>query len=122
MAASLESFDAADGSRLPMLVFEPIEPVAGIVMFHGGALRKGSAGDLAAHCRELAARGIFAVSASYRLIGVDALRIDDCLADVRRTVAHLARLTASRGLPPSRLASWWLSTPWSTCSPTRRWN
>jgi hypothetical protein len=43
MTASREfsmRYEAADGSELPMLVFEPDEgtqPVAGIVMFHGGA-------------------------------------------------------------------------------------
>jgi acetyl esterase/lipase len=42
--------------------------VAGIVMFHGGALHSGSVGGLAPHCRQLASRGIFAVSAGYRLI------------------------------------------------------
>jgi hypothetical protein len=65
MTASRESatnYQAADGSELPMLVFEPVEggrPGAGIVMFHGGALRSGSADGLAPHCRQLASRGIF---------------------------------------------------------------
>ncbi|WP_460343008.1 alpha/beta hydrolase [Actinoallomurus acanthiterrae] len=111
MAASRESstiYEAADGSELPMLVFEPTEgvrPVAGIVMFHGGALRKGSADGLAPHCRQLASRGILAVSAGYRLIGQGAESIDDCIADVRRAVEHFVRLAASRGLDSSRLAS-----------------
>jgi hypothetical protein len=55
---SSASFAAADGSELPMLVFEPVEgaqPAAGIVMFHGGALRSGSADGLAPHGRRLAA-------------------------------------------------------------------
>jgi acetyl esterase/lipase len=69
MTAGRESstiYEAADGSELPMLVFEPAEstqPVAGIVMFHGGALHSGSACGLAPHCRQPASRGIFAVSA-----------------------------------------------------------
>jgi acetyl esterase len=73
MTASRESskvYEAADGSELPMLVFEPaegIQPVAGIVMF-GGPLNSGSVDGLAPHCRQWASRGIFAVSAGYRLI------------------------------------------------------
>jgi acetyl esterase/lipase len=101
-------YDAADGSELPMLVFEPPEgtpSVAGIVMFHGGALRKGSADGLAPHCRQLAARGIFAVSAGYRLVDQGVTTIDDCIADARRAVEHFSRLAASRGLDASRLAS-----------------
>lgn len=111
MTASRESstsYESADGSQLPLLVFEPAEgtrPVAAIVMFHGGALRSGSADGLAPHCRQLASRGIFAVSAGYRLIGQGAGSIDDCIADVRRAVEHFARLAAVRGLDSSRLAS-----------------
>jgi acetyl esterase/lipase len=111
MTASRESatiYEAADGSELPMLVFEPAEgtqPVAGIVMFHGGALRTGSADGLAPHCRQLASRGIFAVSAGYRLVGKGAKSIDDCIADVRRAVERFLRLAALHGLDSSRLAS-----------------
>jgi acetyl esterase/lipase len=111
VAASRESstiYEAADGAELPMLVFEPVEgtpPVAGIIMFHGGALRKGSADGLAPHCRQLASRGILAVSAGYRLIDQGAASIDDCIADVRRAVECFVRVAASRGLDSSRLAS-----------------
>ncbi len=111
MTATRESatnYQAADGSELPMLVFEPVEggrPGAGIVMFHGGALRSGSADGLAPHCRQLASRGIFAVSAGYRLLGQGAKSIDDCIADIRRAVEHFSGLAAVRGLESSRLAS-----------------
>jgi acetyl esterase/lipase len=111
MADSRESstcYEAADGSELPMLIYEPAEgtrPVAGIVMFHGGGLHSGSADGLVPHCRQLASRGIFAVSAGYRLIDQGATSIDDCIADVRRAIEHFPRLAAMRGLDSSRLAS-----------------
>jgi acetyl esterase len=105
---SSEIYEAADGGELPMLVFEPAEgnqAVAGIVVFHGGALHSGSADDLAPHCRQLAPRGIFAVSAGYRLIDQGAISIADCIADVRRAIEHFSGLAAMRGLDSSRLAS-----------------
>jgi acetyl esterase len=105
---SSASYAAANGSELPLLVFEPAEgarPVAGIVVFHGGGLHGGSADELAAHCRQLASRGIFAVSAGYRLVDQGAASIDDCIADVRRAVGCFAGLAAARGLDWSRLAS-----------------
>ncbi|MBA4864220.1 alpha/beta hydrolase [Streptomyces sp. PSKA54] len=101
-------YEAADGSELPMLVFEPAggrQPAAGVVLFHGGALRKGSADELAPHCRQLALRGIFAVSAGYRLLDQGAMGIVDCVADVRRAIERFGGLAASRGLGASRLAS-----------------
>lgn len=102
------TFSAADGTELPLLVFEPgdgLPPRAGIVLFHGGGLREGSADGLVPHCRKLAARGIFAVSAGYRLLGRGAVSVDDCLADVRRAVEQFRRLAASRGLETRQLAS-----------------
>ncbi|MEV0570629.1 alpha/beta hydrolase [Dactylosporangium sp. NPDC050588] len=102
------TYEAADGSELPLLVFEPAEGTrltVGIVLFHGGALRTGSADELAPHCRQLASRGIFTVSAGYRLLGRGAVSIDDCVTDVRRAVEHFRRLAALRGLETSCLAS-----------------
>lgn len=87
------------------LVFEPDGSArSGVVLFHGGALRSGSADALAPHCRELAARGVLTVSAGYRLLGQGAATIDDCLADVRLAVERFARLAAARGIEESRLA------------------
>lgn len=106
--SSSTSYRAADGSELPLLVFEPGDgtpPRVGIVLFHGGALRGGSPDGLAPHCRALASRGILAVSAGYRLLDQGATSIDDCLADVRRAIARFGRLAASCGLDASRLAS-----------------
>lgn len=100
--------ESSPRGELPVLVFEPGDggrPRAGIVLFHGGALRTGSADALTPHCRELAARGIFAVSAGYRLLGRGATSIDDCLADVRQALEHFGRLAASRGIEASRLAA-----------------
>jgi acetyl esterase/lipase len=101
------SYEAADGSELPLLVFDPAEEglAAGIVLFHGGAFRAGSADGLTPHCRALASRGIFAVSAGYRLLGRGAVSIDDCVTDVRRAVEQFMKLAASRGLKASCLAS-----------------
>lgn len=122
MASARESsthYRAADGTELPMLLFDPSTTAAapeaeahaharahaGIVLFHGGALHKGSPDSLAPHCRELASRGIFVASAGDRLLGQGAASIDDCVADVRRATAELARQTTLRGLTPTRLAA-----------------
>ena len=109
MTACRESsaiYQAADGSDLPLLLFEPAEGArAGVILFHGGALRTGSADGMAAHCRWLASHGVFAVSAGYRLLGQGAASIDDCLRDVRRAVEHFGTLAAARGVEASRQAS-----------------
>ena len=54
------------------------------------------------------------MSAGYRLLGRDAVSIDDCIADVRRAVEQFGRLAALRGLEAPHLASGWQL---SRCSP-----
>jgi acetyl esterase/lipase len=101
-------YQAADGSELPLLVFGPNDgkrPRAGIVLFHGGGLRLGSANDLTPHCQELASHGILAASAGYRLLGQGAASIADCAADVRCAVEEFTRVAASRGVEASHVAS-----------------
>jgi acetyl esterase/lipase len=89
----------ADGGERPLLVFEPDTPArAGVVLFHGGAPANRP------HCRELAARGFFAVSAGYHLLGQGAASIDDCLADVRLAVEQAGVFAAAHGLGADRLA------------------
>jgi acetyl esterase/lipase len=102
------TYEAADSRKLPLLVFEPArdtELTAGVVLFHGGGLHKGSADELAPHCRELASSGLLAVSAAYRLLGQGAGSIDDCLADVVLAIERFRVLAAARHLGASRLAS-----------------
>lgn len=111
MTASRESsttYASADGGALPMLVFEPADgaqPTAGVVLFHGGGLRTGSAEDLIPHCQQLAARGILAASAGYRLLGQGATSIDDCAADARRAIERFLELAAAHGLDAAQVAS-----------------
>ncbi|WP_194925656.1 alpha/beta hydrolase [Catenulispora pinisilvae] len=71
-----------------MLLFEPAGPPrAAVVLFHGGGLRHGSPEELTPHCTALAAEGILAAAAGYRLLGQGADHIGDCLADVRTEMA-----------------------------------
>lgn len=107
-SASALRYRAADERELAMLVYEPgdgIQPDAGIILFHGGALRAGSADELAPHCQRLAARGILAASADYRLLGRGADSIKDCVADVRTAVRSFVARAFAQGLKPSQLAS-----------------
>ena len=71
-----------------MLLFEPAGPPrAAVVLFHGGGLRHGAPEELTPHCTALAAEGILAAAAGYRLLGQGADHIGDCLADVRTELA-----------------------------------
>lgn len=91
--------------HVTVLTFETPQPRAGVILFHGGGLIHGSPDDLAPHCRRLAERGIFAVSAGYRLLGKGAASIEDCLADVRHAIEDFGTLAAAHGLGPARLAA-----------------
>ena len=102
----MECYTSSSGDRLPMLTFVPphVAPKAGVLLFHGGALRSGSVENLAPQCRVLAAHGILAVSAGYRLLGQGAESLADCVDDVRAAAAEFVTLAEGYGLGPSRLA------------------
>ncbi|MBS2551211.1 alpha/beta hydrolase [Catenulispora sp. NL8] len=86
-----------------MLVFEPTGPPrAAVILFHGGGLRHGSPDELAPHCTALAAKGILAAAAGYRLLGQGAEHIGECLADVR---AEMAKFRAEFRAESRKLAA-----------------
>jgi acetyl esterase len=99
-------YDSAIGTPLPMLVFPAPagRPWAGVLLFHGGALRSGTPDVLIPHCRVLAERGILAVSAGYRLLQQGAGSLADCAADARAALAAFGDLATGHGLGPGQLA------------------
>ncbi|MCX4851226.1 alpha/beta hydrolase [Streptomyces sp. NBC_00893] len=82
------------GAEPPLLVWEPPDgsPTALVLFFHGGGWRSGAPEQFAPQARLLAADGVLATSAGYRLIGRDARTLADCLADARAAVEHVRRL------------------------------
>lgn len=88
------TYPSPGGGTQPLLIWEPAgrHPVATVVFFHGGGWHKGSPEQFIPQCERLAAHGVLAVSAGYRLIGQSANRLADCLEDARAAARQVHQL------------------------------
>ncbi len=85
------------GQELVLRVFVPTgPPQLAVLLFHGGGWRTGSAAVVDGPCRRLAAAGILAASAQYRLLGQGAATPFDCVGDAAAATACFVALAAER--------------------------
>ncbi|MBO1417716.1 alpha/beta hydrolase [Streptomyces sp. FH025] len=87
------------GDFLPLLGYAPAAapPRAAVVLFHGGGWQTGMPEQFAPQTRALAAHGILALSAGYRLLGQGARSVGDCVDDARAVARHARKLAAEHG-------------------------
>lgn len=88
-----------DGAGIPLVIYRPDRPLPGSVMvyLHGGGMIDGGRSMYEPYCMDyVAATGIPMVFPEYRLAPEypDPTPVEDCLAAVRWTAAHLAALGA----------------------------
>ena len=79
-----------------------------ILFFFGGGWRGGSTSQFHPHCRELAARGMLAACAEYRVLADDSRHADspfDCVADGKSAIRWLRQHADELGLDPQRIAA-----------------
>lgn len=77
----------------------------GIVFFHGGGWNQGQPKQMAPQCRELAKRGMVAISAEYRLHARDNVTLRDCIIDAFTAFRYVRENADKLGIDPDRLAA-----------------
>ena len=97
-AATSDKYDVVyktvNEAALKMHVYRPRKPAvpaAAIVFFFGGGWKNGSPDQFFAHCEHLAARGMVAISAEYRVKSRHGATPFDCVADARSAIRYRAR-------------------------------
>ena len=76
----------------------------GIVFFFAGGWKTGSPEQFFKQCEHLAARGMIAVSAEYRIASVHQTSPREAVQDAKSSVRYLRRHADALGLDPARLA------------------
>ncbi|MFG2629259.1 alpha/beta hydrolase [Streptomyces sp. NPDC048473] len=101
------SYTSPGGDQLPLHVHAPEAgpPRAALILFHGGGWVGGSPGQFTPQCRDLAARGILAATAGYRLLGSGARSLDDCVDDATAAIGRFRTVAAEHGLAPDVVAA-----------------
>ena len=108
--ARAEIYKTVGGTKLSLYIFEPPAAVAqtnrpAIVFFFGGGWTNGSPTQFEQHCRALAARGMVAITADYRVASRQNAKPIDCLADAKSAVRWLRANATRLGLDPQRIAA-----------------
>lgn len=76
-----------------------------IVFFYGGGWAKGSPMQFRHHCAFLAARGIVAIAADYRVSDRHGAQINTCVTDAKSAIRWVRSQAETLGIDPNRLAS-----------------
>jgi acetyl esterase/lipase len=103
----VETYKTVGDTELNLYVFSPEAPknAPAIVFFFGGGWKSGTPQQFETQCRELANRGMVAITADYRVESRHGVKPTQCLADARSAVRWV-RVHADRlGVDPRRIAA-----------------
>ena len=108
--ARVETYKSVEGTDLKIWIFEPEGHEASdsrpaIVFFFGGGWRRGTPGQFRHQAKHLAARGMVAMAADYRVLSRHGVKGHKCVQDAKSAI-RWARANAKRlGIDPNRLAA-----------------
>lgn len=106
--ARVEAYKRAGEAELKVWIFgvgEEGTAKPAIVFFFGGGWQRGSPEQFVRQGRWLAARGMVAVMADYRVASRDKAKPAECVADAKSCVRWLRRNAARLGVDPRRIAA-----------------
>ena len=110
--ARVETYKTIGNVSLSLHIFEP--PVSAsaaksnrpaIVFFFGGGWTGGSPGQFEQHCRALAARGMVAITADYRVASRHQVKPIVCVADAKSALRYVRAQATRLGIDPARIAA-----------------
>lgn len=107
--ARAEVYKEVGDVKLSLHIFEPAggpktnRPA--IVFFFGGGWNSGSPTQFEQQCRHLAARGMVAITADYRVATRHQVKPTACVADARSAIRWVRRNADRLGIDPQRIAA-----------------
>ncbi|MGC9332480.1 MAG: alpha/beta hydrolase [Bacteroidales bacterium] len=108
--AEVYTYKVVNDVNLKLWVFNPpkhkIESkVPAIVFFFGGGWNAGSPSQFVHHCEYLAARGIVAMVADYRVYSRNKVRANICVADAKSALRWVREHASEIGVDPNRIVA-----------------
>lgn len=105
--ARAETYKTVGDTQLKLYIFAPAAPsnAPAIVFFFGGGWANGSPQQFEQHCRHLAARGMVAITADYRVATRHQAKPTQCVADARSAIRWVRAHAAQLGVDPHRIAA-----------------
>lgn len=106
--ATTETYKKAGGVDLKVWIFSPTnsgKARPAIVFFFGGGWQSGSPAQFERQCRHLAARGMVAMTADYRVGSRNRVKAAQCVADAKSCVRWIRGNAQRLGVDPRRIAA-----------------
>lgn len=102
-----ETYKTVGETKLNLYIFSPAAPknAPAIVFFFGGGWKSGSPQQFETQCRQLAARGMVAITADYRVQSRHGVKPVQCVADARSAVRWVRAHAEQLGVDPKRIAA-----------------
>lgn len=108
--ARAETYKTIGDTQLKLWIFEPEHHAAtnrnpAVVFFFGGGWKSGSPAQFEQQCRHLAARGLVAITADYRVESRQHAKPVQCLADAKSAIRWVRAHADKFGIDPDRIAA-----------------
>ena len=108
--ARVETYKSVEGTDLKVWIFEPEGHKASdsrpaIVFFFGGGWRNGTPGQFHQQAMHLAARGMVAMSADYRVLNRQGVKGHKCVQDAKSAIRWVRANAKRLGIDPNRIAA-----------------
>jgi acetyl esterase len=99
-----------DGVQLKLWIFnsagqKPADKRPVIIFFFGGGWNSGSPGQFEKQCEYLAARGMVAITADYRVKSRQNVLADKCVTDAKSAIRWVRKNAAKLGIDPERIVA-----------------
>lgn len=104
------NFKTIDNVQLNLWIFNPSgqkanDKTSAIIFFFGGGWNSGSPVQFVPHCEYLAARGMVAIVADYRVFSRNNVRVNKCVSDAKSAIRWVREHASQLGVDTDKIAA-----------------
>lgn len=103
-------YKSTEQADLKLWIFHPVnhnkdKKAPAIVFFFGGGWKSGTPAQFVRHCEYLAARGMVAMVADYRVASRHQVKANSCVSDAKSAIRWVRQHAGELGIDPDRIAA-----------------
>lgn len=104
----VKTYKSVDGFDLKAYIYNPpnhqiSDKRPSIIFFFGGGWKNGTPAQFIKHCEYLAARGMVAITADYRVFDRHGVKAKDCVSDAKSAIRWMRQSANTLGIDPNKI-------------------